>query len=97
VVVEEASWPEEITLRLECRDGGGTRFPQRDLDLELYRSGSELNLMLSWSERPEAPLLWQGRHPVWMDPMSGQRSQDPGEESNELEALGRRLRALLAS
>jgi len=96
VVVVEASWPEETTLRLECRDGGGTRFPQRDLDLELYRSSSELNLMLSWSERARGTrALARASSGLWMDPMSGQRKAAP--ESNELEALGRRLRALLVS
>ncbi|QEY31626.1 hypothetical protein EVJ50_04525 [Synechococcus sp. RSCCF101] len=95
VVLDDSALPDELCLRLECRDGDGSRQPGRDLELELYRSGRDLHLMLSWPSEPEAPMLWQGRHPVWMDPQSGQRCSSPGGESDALEALARRLRALL--
>ena len=81
-------------VRGRWRDVDGIRHPQHDLDLEIYRSGREINLMLSWSDQPERPMLWHGRHPVWMDGTSGQRTAAP-EDAAPLEALGRRLRSLL--
>jgi len=41
-------------------------------------------------------MLWHGRHPVWMDPSSGERCERPA-AGIPLEALARRLRALLLS
>ena len=60
----------------------------------LYRSGDDLNLMLGWWDQPDRPLLWQGQHPVWMDGNTGQRCSAP-QDAAPLEALTRRLRALL--
>ena len=98
VVVPEASAsdPDELCVRIEVRSPEGARQPERDLDLEVYRSGSDLHVMLSWSAAPERPMLWHGRHPVWMDGASGQRCERP-EDGPPLEALARRLRALLIS
>jgi hypothetical protein len=50
--------------------------------------------MLAWAGREDRPLLWQGSHPVWMDGASGVRCDRP-EQGLPLEALARRLRALL--
>jgi hypothetical protein len=86
---------EDLTLLLEVRDPEGRRRPEEDLELELYRSGGELHLMLGWVHREELPLLWQGSHPVWMDGVTGVRCERPG-EGPPLEALARRLRALLS-
>lgn len=85
---------DELNVRIECRDGDGQRHPDRDLELEIYRSGDEINLMLCWWDQPERPMLWHGRHPVWMDGASGQRCSAP-QDAAPLEALGRRLRALV--
>jgi hypothetical protein len=86
---------EDLTLLLEVRDPDGSRRPEEDLELELYRSSGELHLMLGWLHREELPLLWQGSHPVWMDGVTGVRCERPG-EGMPLEALARRLRALLS-
>lgn len=85
---------DDVSLRIECRDQEGLRHDDRDLELEIYRSGEEINLMLSWWDQPERPILWQGRHPVWMDGASGQRCPAP-QDAAPLEALGRRLRTLI--
>lgn len=85
---------EDLLLKLECRDPGGLRCEDDDLELEIYRSGTDVNLMLAWCAQPERPLLWQGQHPVWMDAGSGQRCAAPLDAA-PLEALSRRLRALL--
>ena len=85
---------DDLTVRIECRAADGVRHPERDLELEIYRSGDDINLMLSWWEQPDRPLLWHGRHPVWMDGESGQRCAAP-RDAAPLEALGRRLRSLV--
>ena len=85
---------DDLRLRLECRDQDGVRRADQDLELELYRSGDDLNLMVAWWDQPDRPLLWQGQHPVWMDGNTGQRCSPP-QDAAPLEALTRRLRALL--
>lgn len=81
-------------LRLECRDPGGERLAGEDLDLEIYGSGGDPSIQISWTADPQAPLLWQGRHALWMEAEQGQRCSAPA-GSVPLEALARRLRALL--
>jgi len=81
-------------LRLQVRSPEGVRLPEEDLELELYRSGHDLHLTLAWTSFEERPMLWQGGHPVWMDGTSGARCERPA-EGLPLEALARRLRALL--
>lgn len=85
---------DECTLRIEARDGDGDRQPQHDLELEIYRSGEDLHLMLSQVSDELAPLLWHGNHAVWLRPDSGARCPAPG-DGDHLEAFCRRLRALL--
>lgn len=84
----------EIHVRLEARSAQGERRPDHDLELEIYRSGRDLHVMVSWCQPPERPMLWHGRHPVWMDGDQGQRCERPL-DGPPLEAFARRLRALL--
>lgn len=85
----------ECTLLIEARDADGQRHHERDLELEIYRSGDGLNLMLSFCTDPETPMLWHGNHPVWMEAASGERCERPAEGA-PLEAFCRRVKALLA-
>lgn len=85
---------DEIHVRVEARTTAGERQPEHDVELEIYRSGKDLNVMLSWCEPPDRPMLWHGRHPVWMDGDQGQRCERPPDGA-PLEAFSRRLRALL--
>lgn len=85
----------ECTVRLEARNSAGERQPQHDLELEIYRSGADLNLMLSQVADEQAPLLWHGGHAVWLCSDSGEPCPAPPAGA-PLEALGRRVRALLA-
>ena len=98
VVVTSAEGDPDCCLRLEVRDADGQRQPEHDLELEIYRSGSShqisLNLTLAWLQDDSRPMLWHGSHAVWMDP-SGLRCERP-QDGLPLEALARRLRALLA-
>lgn len=94
LLVGEADNNDEFCLRLEARHPDGERWPDGDLELEIYRSGGDLNLTLAWCLGPDRPLLWHGSHPVWMEAESGLRCERP-EDGAPLEALARRLRALL--
>ena len=80
--------------RLEVRDGDGQRQPALDLELEIYGAAADPSLQLSWCDDDSRPLLWQGRHPVWMDGTSGQSCARPS-DGVPLETLARRLRAEL--
>ena len=84
----------DCCLLIEARDGDGQRQPAHDLELEIYRSGSELNLMLTRLADEQAPMLWHGNHPVWMQASSGERCERPSDGA-PLEAFCRRVRALL--
>jgi hypothetical protein len=84
----------DCVVLIEARTGEGERSPERDLELEIYRSGADLHLMLSVVNDEQAPLLWHGSHPVWMQAASGERCDRPSEGA-ALEAFCRRIRALL--
>ena len=85
----------ELIIRIECRDQKGKRYPENDLELEIYRSGFDVNLMLGWLNQIDRPILWQGKHSFWMDGHRGQRCPAPIDSGN-MEAFARRLRALFA-
>ncbi|MEB3173250.1 MAG: hypothetical protein VKL97_05240 [Cyanobacteriota bacterium] len=85
---------DDATIRIEARDASGQRCVERDLELEIYRSGDALNLMIQPLFDARAPLLWHGSHPVWMASDTGERIAAPDDASG-LEAFSRRLRALL--
>ncbi len=81
----------DLTLIVECRSKEGKRFPANDLEIEIYRSGIDLSITLSWLSFPNKPILWHGKHSVWMDSTNGSRIKTPN-GSSSLEALARKLR-----
>ena len=83
----------DLTLKVECRCKKGQRYPLNDLELEIYRSGSDLSITIFFVSYPNRPILWHGRHSIWMDPINGKRSLTPT-EGPSLEALARRLRTI---
>ena len=83
----------ELIVRIECRDQEGGRHTENDLDLEIYRSGLDVNLMIGWCNQIDRPILWQGQYSVWMDANTGKRCNAPNDSAN-IEALARRIRAL---
>ncbi|MEB3256326.1 MAG: hypothetical protein VKJ05_08060 [Synechococcaceae cyanobacterium] len=93
VVLTSPADEDECSLRLEARSPAGERLAEEDLELEIYRSGSNLNLTLAWCVDEQRPMLWQGGHPLWMD-AEGRRCERP-QDGLALEALARRLRTLL--
>tara|TARA_Y100001968_G_scaffold117331_1_gene106729 strand:- start:303 stop:698 length:396 start_codon:yes stop_codon:yes gene_type:complete len=82
----------ELIVRVECRDLNGERHSEKDIEIEIFRSGSELNFTLAWHKFPLRPILWQGKHSLWMDAETGKKSATPS-EGEHFEALARRLRA----
>lgn len=86
---------DDLSLLIEARTASGERQPAADLELEIYRSGASLNLMLAFRHQEAWPLLWHGQHPVWMDGASGARCARP-DDGAPLEALARRLRSLVS-
>ena len=85
----------DCALLIEARDGDGVRMPEHDLELEIYRSGADLNLMLTRLGDDALPLLWHGSHAVWMQATSGERCERPADGA-PFEALCRRIRTLLS-
>ena len=86
----------ELIVRVECRDSYGERHSEKDIEIEIFRSGSELNITLAWHKFPLRPILWQGKHSLWMDATTGERSNSPI-EGEKLESLARRLRSDFSS
>ena len=86
----------ELILRIECRDLNGERHFENDLELEIFRSGGDFNITLSWLSFPHKPILWQGKHSLWMDAHTGKRCSLPA-DGEKLEAFSRRLRARFLS
>jgi len=84
----------DCILLIDARDDRGARRCEGDLELEIYRSGSTLHLMLTRLADDQWPLLWHGDHPVWMDPSSGLRCERPADGA-PFEAFCRRVRDLL--
>ena len=40
---------DELLIKIECRNLDGERCPENDIDIEIFNSGDQLNLILSWS------------------------------------------------
>ena len=85
----------DIILRIECRSSEGDRHPEYDLEIEIFRSGNELNLMLGRLDKSNRPILWHGHHPVWMDGDTGNTCNMPLDGA-PLEALARKIRSLVS-
>ena len=84
---------DELFLRIESRNPKGIRNKENDIELEIYKSGKEINLMMMWVERNDDLILWQGSHSMWMNENTGQKVE-PSTEAEVLECLARRIRGL---
>ena len=84
---------EDLIFKIQCRNIDGEREESMDIELEVYKSGNELNMTISWKSLIDRPILWQGKHPVWMDSSSGLQCEMPS-YGNLFESLARRLRTL---
>ena len=84
---------EDLTFKIQCRNIDGVREESMDIELEVYKSGNELNIIISWKSLIDRPILWQGKHAVWMDSSSGVQCEMPS-YGKLFESLARRLRTV---
>ena len=84
---------EDFIFKIQCRNIDGEREESMDIELEVYKSGNEVNMTLSWKSLIEKPILWQGKHAVWMDSSSGVQCEIPS-DGKLFESLARRLRTI---
>ncbi len=84
---------EDLLFKIQCRNIDGEREESMDIELEVYKSGNEVNMTISWKSLIDRPILWQGKHAVWMDSSSGVRCETPS-YGTLFESLARRLRTV---
>ena len=82
---------DELTFKIQRRNTDGDREDFMDIELEVYKSGKEVNMTISWKDLIDRPILWQGKHAVWMDSSSGVQCDTPS-YGKLFESLARRLR-----
>ena len=83
----------ELIFKIQCRNIDGAREESMDIELEVYKSGKEVNMTISWKSLIDRPILWQGKHAIWMDSSSGMQC-DPPSSGKIFESLARRLRTV---
>ena len=84
---------EDMIFKIQCRNLDGERQESMDIELEVYKSGNEINMTISWKSLIDRPILWQGKHAVWMDSSSGVQCETPS-YGKLFESLARRLRTV---
>tara|TARA_B100000965_G_scaffold5329_1_gene4177 strand:+ start:2000 stop:2395 length:396 start_codon:yes stop_codon:yes gene_type:complete len=85
---------DELIFKIQCRNIDGEREESMDIELEVYKSGKEVNMTISWKSLVDRPILWQGKHHVWMDSSSGFQCETPS-YGKIFESLARRLSVVL--
>ena len=91
--LNDANDLEDLIFKIQCRNIDGEREESMDIELEVYKSGKDLNITLSWKSIIDRPILWQGKHAVWMDSSSGVQCETPS-DGKLFESLARRLRTV---
>ena len=66
-----------------------------DLELELFRSNSELVLVISKLNFPDEPILWSGVKTIWMNSNNGKKCSPP-KYSFRLESLATRIKNFIS-
>jgi len=84
---------DDLVFKIQCRNFDGEREESMDIELEVYKSGNEVNMTISWKSLIDRPILWQGKHAVWMDSSSGVQCETPS-YGKLFESLARRLRTV---
>tara|TARA_Y100001968_G_scaffold250379_1_gene235413 strand:- start:86 stop:481 length:396 start_codon:yes stop_codon:yes gene_type:complete len=84
---------DDLIFKIHRRNTDGEREDLMDIELEVYKSGSEVNMTISWKSLIDRPILWQGKHAVWMDSASGLQCETPS-YGKLFESLARRLRTV---
>tara|TARA_Y100001968_G_scaffold179018_1_gene163845 strand:+ start:919 stop:1314 length:396 start_codon:yes stop_codon:yes gene_type:complete len=83
----------DLIFKIQCRNLDGEREESMDIELEVFKSGNEVNMTISWKSLIDRPILWQGKHAIWMDSSSGVRCDTPS-YGIIFESLARRLRTV---
>ena len=91
--LDDAKDLEDLIFKIQCRNIDGEREKSMDIELEVYKSGNEVNMTLSWKSLIDRPILWQGKHAVWMDSSSGLQCEIPP-DGKLFESFARRLRTI---
>ena len=81
----------DLTVNILCRDNDGKRLDIYDLELELFKSNSELVLVISKLNFPDEPILWSGIKTIWMNSNYGKKCSPP-KYSSRLENLAIRIK-----
>ena len=81
----------DLTVNILCRDNEGKRLDIYDLELELFKSNSELVLVISKLNFPDEPILWSGVKTIWMN-SSDDKKCSPPNYSSRLENLATRIK-----
>ncbi len=81
---------DDLIFSIQCRNIDGEREESMDIELEVYKSGNEVNMTISWKSLIDRPILWQGKHAIWMDSSSGVQCETP-QYGKLFESLARRL------
>ena len=84
---------DELIFKIQSRNIDGEREESMDIELEVYKSGNEVNMTIFWKSLIDRPILWQGKHAVWMDSSSGVQCETPS-YGQLFESLARRLRTV---
>ena len=84
---------DELIFKIQCRNIDGEREDSMDIEIEVYKSGNDLNMTISWKSLIHRPILWQGKHAVWMDSSSGVQCEAPS-YGKLFESLARRLKTI---
>ena len=84
---------DDLIFKIQCRNLDGEREQSLDIELEVYKSGDEVNMIISWKSLIDRPILWQGKHAVWMDSSSGVQCERPS-NGKLFESLARRLKTV---
>ena len=81
----------DLTVNILCRDNEGKRLDIYDLELELFKSNSELVLVISKLNFPDEPILWSGVKTIWMNSSDGKKCSPP-KYCSRLENLATRIK-----
>ena len=84
---------DDLIFKIQRRNTNGERDDSMEIELEVYKSGNEVNMTISWKSLIDRPILWQGKHAVWMDSSSGLQCETPS-YGKLFESLARRLRTV---
>tara|TARA_B100000579_G_C22002125_1_gene475722 strand:- start:14 stop:409 length:396 start_codon:yes stop_codon:yes gene_type:complete len=84
---------DDLIFKIQRRNVDGEREELMDIELEVYKSGNEVNMTISWKSLIDRPILWQGKHAVWMDSSTGLQCDTPS-YGMLFESLARRLRTV---